>query len=39
MEGGVKGNKRFYEGWKMEMCIIKNITHVAQNNIRIPKAT
>ncbi len=32
MEGKIKGNKGCYEGWKMEVCIIKDMMRVAQNN-------
>jgi hypothetical protein len=32
MEGRVKENKGFYEGWKMEVCILKDMMGVAQNN-------
>jgi hypothetical protein len=32
MEGGVKGNKKLYERWKMEVSIIKNMMGIEQNN-------
>jgi hypothetical protein len=32
MKGGVKKNKGFYERWKMEVCILKDMMGVAQNN-------
>jgi len=25
-------NKQFYEGWKMEVCNVKNMTGITQNN-------
>jgi hypothetical protein len=40
MKGGVKKNKGFYERWKMEVCILKDmIGCCTKQQVRISKVT